>query len=583
MENDKRKQGVRGEESKEEKWVDGGSVDYKGQVPLHSSTGVWKASLFIITLEFSERLSFNGIGSNLILYLTQVIHLDLRTAAKNVNYWSGTTTMMPLIGAFIADAYTGRFLTVMFSSLIYLLGLSLLTMSQLIPSLKPCNVGTCHRPRKLHEVVFFLALYCISVGTGGIKPCLESFGADQFDDTHMEERKKKMSFFNLWMFTLSCGILLGTTVIVYVEDYVSWGIASLILAIAMTVTIITFYIGKPFYRYRIPEGSPITPMLQVIIAATRKRHLACPSDHTLLHEVPKSEKSQGRLLSHTSRLRFLDKAAIMEEESMELKDNPWRLSTVTKVEETKLFLNVFPIWFCSLTFGVFATQATTFFIKQAASMNLKIIKNFKIPPASISTVDAIAIIISLAIYDRVLVPILRKATTNERGISILQRIGIGMLLSVIAMSNAALVEKKRLGLAGIGTLSVLWLVPQFIILGIGEAFTLVGLQEYFYDQVPDSMRSLGIALYLGVLGIGSFLGSLLITIVDHVTDKNGRSWIGKDLNSSCLDKFYWLLAALNALNFFIYVFIARRYTYKTVQRRVIEIDGYKGDGVELTA
>jgi peptide/histidine transporter 3/4 len=177
-------------------------------------------------------------------------------------------------------------------------------MSQYIPSLKPCNTKTCSQPRKLHQVVFFLALYCISLGTGGHKPCLESFGADQFDEEHVEERKKKMSFFNWWNFAVCFAFLLGVTVIVYVEDFVSWGAASLNLTILMTLCIIAFYIGKPFYRYRRPEGNTLKPILQVLIAAIRKRKLSCPSNPALLYEVPMADKSQGRLLCNTSKLRY---------------------------------------------------------------------------------------------------------------------------------------------------------------------------------------------------------------------------------------------------------------------------------------
>ena len=181
--------------------------------------------------------------------------------------------------------------------------MSLLTMSNYIPSLKPCNKMMCLRPRKIHEVVFFLALYCISVGTGGIKPSLESFGADQFDDDHSGERKKKMSYFNWWNFALCCGLVLGVTVIAYVEDNVGWGVANLILAIAMAITIVIFYLGKPWYRYRLSKGSTLTPLLQVLVAAIRKRNLPAPSDPALLYEVPITHKPQGRLLCHTSSLR----------------------------------------------------------------------------------------------------------------------------------------------------------------------------------------------------------------------------------------------------------------------------------------
>ncbi|XP_004308908.1 PREDICTED: putative peptide/nitrate transporter At2g37900-like [Fragaria vesca subsp. vesca] len=559
----------------EENLVHDSSIDYKGRVPLRASTGVWKASLFIITIEFSERLSYFGIATNLITYLTQVLHQDIKTAAKNVNYWAGVTTIMPLIGGFLADAYTGRFNMVMFASLVYLMGLSLLTMSQFIPSLKPCKTEICRQPRKLHEVLLFVALYFISVGTGGHKPCLQSFGADQFDDDHLEERKKKMSFFNWWNFALCCGLFLGVTVIVYVQDSVSWGVADLVLTITLAITIVTFYMGKYCYRYRVAHGSPLIPMLQVLVAAIRKRNLPNPQNPDLLFEVPKSEKySHGRLLLHTNRLRFLDKAAIIDREenenyqSCEQKHNPWRLATLTRVEELKLILNMIPIWLTLLPNTVCLAQASTFFVKQAATMNRNITNDFKIPPASIFSLGAIAMLVSVMVYDKVLVPMLRKATGNERGMNILHRIGVGMILVVIAMAVTALVERKRLQYADPQAMSVFWLAPQYIILGIGDAFALVGLQEYFYDQVPDSMRSLGVALYLSVIGVGSFLSSFLISVLDHVTAKYGRSWFGKDLSGSRLDNFFWLLAALNGLNLCVYGYFARGYTYKNVDRRV---------------
>ncbi|XP_070051185.1 protein NRT1/ PTR FAMILY 5.6-like isoform X2 [Nicotiana tomentosiformis] len=532
----------------EQKWVCDSSVDHKGRVPLRGSTGVWKASLFII---------------------------DLKTAAKSVNYWSGVTTLMPLLGGFLADAYFGRFSTVLISTTVYLLGLLLLTMSRVVPSLKPCDSDLCHEPRKVHEAIFFLAIYLISIGTGGHKPSLESFGADQFDDDHPSEKKKKMSFFNWWNFGLCCGLLLGVTLIVYVQDRISWAMADLILTLVMASSLVIFIAGRPFYRYRKATGSPLTPMLQVLVAAIRKRNLHLPSNPSHLHEIPKSETSQRRLLCHTKKLKFLDKAAILDDKqySIEQQQNPWKLASVTKVEELKLVINTIPIWLTTIPFGICVAQAATFFIKQGVTLNRKIVHNFEIPPASIFALAAFGMIISVTIYEKILVPVLRRATGNERGISILQRIGIGMIFSVSTMIVAALVERKRLNivnknpLEGSASMSVFWLAPQFLIIGIGDGFTLVGLQEYFYDQVPDSMRSLGIALYLSVIGAANFISSLLITIVDHITEKGGKSWFGKDLNSSRLDYFYWLLATITAVNLCVYVFVARNYSYKNVHGR----------------
>ncbi|KAJ8899675.1 hypothetical protein K2173_019372 [Erythroxylum novogranatense] len=568
----------------EEKWVYDSSVDHKGKLPLRASTGVWKAASFIIAIEFSERLSYFGIATSLIIYLTKVIHEDLKTAARSVNYWSGVTTLMPLIGGFVADAYLGRFSTVFVSSILYLLGLILLTMSWFVPSLKPCSEGVCHEPRKVHEVVFFLAIYLISIGTGGHKPALESFGADQFDDDHSKERREKMSYFNWWSCGLCCGLLLGVTLIVYVQDHVSWGVADIILTAVMAMSLVIFIIGRPFYRYRVPTGSPLTPLLQVLVAAIRKRNLPSPSNSAQLYEVSNSQMDRGRLLCHTDKLKFLDKAAVVEEtQNSAEKVSPWRLTTVTKVEEMKLILNMIPIWIASLPFGLCVAQTSTFFIKQSTTLNRNIGNSFQMPPAWIYAVAAIGLIISVIIYEKILVPILRWVTGNERGINILQRIGIGMLFSVATMVVAALVERRRLNLVeknplkGSITMSVFWLTPQFLIIGIGDGFTLVGLQEYFYEQVPDSMRSLGIAFYLSVIGAANFISSLLITLVDHMTRKDGKSWFGKDLNSSRLDNFYWLLAAMTTANLFLYVFLARRYNYKNVQRNVAVADCNEDD------
>lgn len=176
-------------------------------------------------------------------------------------------------------------------------------MSTFVPSLKACDAAVCLEPRKVHEVVFFIAIYMISIGTGGHKPSLESFGADQFDENHSEERKKKMSYFNWWNFGLCCGLLLGVTVIVYVQDRVGWGAADIILATVMASSLAIFIIGRPFYRYQVPTGSPLTPMLQVLVAAIRNRNLPYPSNPEELYEVPKSRTDKGRLLCHTESLK----------------------------------------------------------------------------------------------------------------------------------------------------------------------------------------------------------------------------------------------------------------------------------------
>lgn len=85
----------------------------------------WFWLLPVAAIEFSERLTYFGMATNLIIYLTKILHQDLKTAAKNVNYWAGVTTMMPLVGGFLADAYLGRFSAILASSIIYLMVISI--------------------------------------------------------------------------------------------------------------------------------------------------------------------------------------------------------------------------------------------------------------------------------------------------------------------------------------------------------------------------------------------------------------------------------------------------------------------------
>lgn len=111
----------------------------------------------------------------------------------------------------------------------------------------------------------------------------------------------------------------------------------------------------------------------------------------------------------------------------------------------------------------------------------------------------------------------------------LHGVGVGMFLSVISMAVAALVEKRRLGIArelgladlpnAIVPMSMWWLLPQYLICGVSDVFALVGLQEIFYDQMPDGMRSTGCAAYLSIFGVGSLLSSVIVAAVE---------WIGLD-------------------------------------------------------
>ncbi|XP_015893998.3 protein NRT1/ PTR FAMILY 8.3-like isoform X1 [Ziziphus jujuba] len=554
-----------------------GSVDFKGKPVLKNKSGNWKACSFILGTFFCERLAFYGISTNLVNYLIEKLHQGNVSAARNVTTWQGTCYLTPLIGAILADTYWGRYWTIAGFTTFYLTGLCTITLSASVPALKPakCINSKCPSAAPAQYAVFFFGLYMIALGTGGIKPCIWPFGADQFDDTDPRERVKKGSYFNWFYFSQNIGAIIAASLLVWIQDNVGWGLGFGIPTLLIGFAIASLFLGTPFYRFQKSGGSPLTRICQVLVVSFRKRNVAMPGDSNLLFETQdiSSAIKGSRKLKHSDELRCLDRAALVSDAEIGTGDSydPWRVCTVTQVEELKILIRMFPIWATGIVFSAVYAQMSTLFVEQGKMMK-RAIGSFTIPAASLSFFNHISVILCVPIYDRVIVPIARKYTGKERGFSQLQRIGIGLFISVICMSIAALVEIKRLQLAkALGLiheevavpLSILWQIPQYVLLGSAEVFTFIGQHEFFYEQAPDAMRSLCSALSLLTNSLGNYLSSLILTIVSGITTEGGKTgWIPDNLNEGHLDYFFWLLAGLSFLNMIVYMVFARRYKEK---------------------
>uniref|UniRef100_A0A0A0KKZ7 Uncharacterized protein n=1 Tax=Cucumis sativus TaxID=3659 RepID=A0A0A0KKZ7_CUCSA len=98
-----------------------GAVDYNGHPVCRFNSGGWRSASLIIGVEVAERFAFYGASSNLINFLTDQLQQSTAMAAKNVNIWSGTAALLPLLGAFLADCFLGRYRTIVLSSALYVL------------------------------------------------------------------------------------------------------------------------------------------------------------------------------------------------------------------------------------------------------------------------------------------------------------------------------------------------------------------------------------------------------------------------------------------------------------------------------
>ncbi|KAJ4782797.1 Major facilitator superfamily protein [Rhynchospora pubera] len=205
----------------------------------------------------------------------------------------------------------------------------------------------------------------------------------------------------------------------------------------------------------------------------------------------------------------------------------------------------------------------TYVVYQALQTDRRLGKSsFKIPAGSFVVFNMLTMTIWIPIYDRLIVPQLRKITGHEGGITILQRIGVGIVISILATTVSASIEKHRrdIALHKPTPMSSLWLVPQLMLFGLSEAFSIIGQNEFYYQQFPENMRSVASAVLLLGFAISSYASSALVTIVHKVTGRNGsRNWLAKDLNEGRLDLFYMMIAGVATLNFVYFIICAKWY------------------------
>ncbi|CAM0909777.1 unnamed protein product [Alopecurus aequalis] len=545
-----------------------GSLDFDGNPALKHRTGGWRACRSVLGTEFCYCLAFYGISYNLVTYLTGVLGQSNVAAARNVSTWQATCFLMPLAGAVIADSYWGRYRTMVVSCSVGVAGMIMTALSAYLPLLVKISVSfTSSNMVSTQEFVLFLGLYMIAVGLGGLRPCLMSFGADQFDDGDPSERVNKGSFFNWYVFNINCASLVASTGIVWVQDHYGWALGLTIPVVVLAVGLCCLVWASRTYRFQLTRGSPLTRVCQVVVAAVRNFGVQPPVDSSLLYDLPEDEGAMKGVqrIDHTTDLRFFDKAAIVAASdkgaAVPALCSPWRLCVVTQVEELKILARMLPLWATVVFFYAVTAQITSTFVEQGMAMDAAV-GSVRVPPASMSTFDVITILVLVPLYDRAFVPAARRLTGREKGISELQRIGAGLAFPVLAMAAAAIVETVRLRAAP-GKISVLWLAPQYALVGVGELLTTIGQLDFFYSQAPPAMKTVCTALGFLAMAAGGYLSSFLLTVVQWATTTGGRpGWIPDNLNEGHLDRFFWMMAGLGCLNLMAFMSCAVRYKYR---------------------
>ncbi|EEC79220.1 hypothetical protein OsI_19950 [Oryza sativa Indica Group] len=542
--------------------------------------------------EVCDRFATAGFNANMITYLTQQLHLPLVEASNLLTNFTGTAAFTPVLGAIAADSFAGRFWTIAGGGVLYQIGMLGLVVSALVPALRPAPCGgggaaaPCQRADGGQLAMLYLSLLCTALGSGGIRPCVVAFGADQFGlGGRRPGGEQKWSYFNLYFFSMGLAVLLALTVVVYIQETVGWGWGFGIPAIAMFVSVLSFVVGYPLYVKVKPEGSPFKRLVQVVVAAFKKIKEPVPDDAGELYhnkELDAAIAADGRLL-HSDQLRqafsmhrslFLDRAAIVTAGDIAGSGEPnlWRVSTVHRVEELKSIVRMLPLWAASITAIAAGSHNFTFAIQQARTMDRHLAPRFQIPPATMIIFTTLTMLVSLALYDRVLVPVARRYTGRRSGITYFQRMGAGFAVAALGVLAGALVEAKRRAAAAehglldapgaVVPVSVFWLVPQYALHGVGDALATVGHMEFLYDQSPESMRSSAAALFWVAGSLGNYLGTVLVTVVQSASR---GEWLQDNINRGRLDYYYWLVTFLLVLNLAYYFVCFHFYTLKSFE------------------
>ncbi|KAL5580436.1 hypothetical protein UlMin_012878 [Ulmus minor] len=470
------------------------------------------------TMTSFENMGFVANMVSLVLYFLEVMYFDLSHAANTLTNLMGAAFLLSLVGGFISDTFLTRFKTCLIFGTLEILALVLITIQAATHKLHPEYCGKSSCVKGGIKFMFYLSLYLLALGSGGVRGALPPLGADQFDRNNPKEEKALATFFNWLILSVTVGAAVGVTAIVYVSVNVGWYWGFFMCTVAAFLGFVVLVIGKPYYRLQTPEDSPILRIIQ---------------------------------------------------------PNPWNVCTVTQVEEVKIITRMIPILASTVIMNTCLAQLQTFSVSQGNIMN-RHLGSIEVPSPSVPVIPLLFMSILLPIYEFFFVPFARKITKHPSGITQLQRVGVGLVLSAVSMAVAGIVEVKRRNQAHknpLEPISLFWLSFQYGIFGIADMFTLVGLLEFFYKEAPSSMKSLSTSFTWLSLSFGYFLSTAFVDIINAVTKKvtpSKTGWLhGFDLNANNLHLFYWFLAVLSCLNFVVYLYSASWYKYKSEEEKMV--------------
>ncbi|XP_063560170.1 solute carrier family 15 member 2 isoform X4 [Gorilla gorilla gorilla] len=353
---------------------------------------------FIVVNEFCERFSYYGMKAVLILYFLYFLHWNEDTSTSIYHAFSSLCYFTPILGAAIADSWLGKFKTIIYLSLVYVLGHVIKSLGAL-----PILGG-----QVVHTVLSLIGLSLIALGTGGIKPCVAAFGGDQFEEKHAEERTR---YFSVFYLSINAGSLISTFITPMLRGDVQcfgedcYALAFGVPGLLMVIALVVFAMGSKIYNKPPPEGNIVAQVFKCIWFAISNRFKNRSGD------IPK-------------RQHWLDWAA---------EKYPKQLIMDVKALTRVLFLYIpLPMFWALLD------QQGSRWTLQAIRMNRNL-GFFVLQPDQMQVLNPLLVLIFIPLFDFVIYRLVSKCGIN---FSSLRKMAVGMILACLAFAVAAAVEIK---------------------------------------------------------------------------------------------------------------------------------------------
>lgn len=223
-----------------------------------------KSVFFIVSNEFCERFSYYGMRTVLSLYLVGTLHYSENKATVLYHVFTMLCYFFPLLGAIVADSFWGKFNTIFYLSIVYAIGNIVLSFA-----------STAYQTIPYTELSL-IGLLLISIGTGGIKPCVSSFGGDQF--ILPDQQLHLQRFFSVFYFAINAGSLISTFLTPILRNNVKcldqptcFPLAFGTPAVLMIVSVVIFVCGKSMYIIKKPKENIIVIFFSCIKHALKNK------------------------------------------------------------------------------------------------------------------------------------------------------------------------------------------------------------------------------------------------------------------------------------------------------------------------